>query len=678
MATSRRPKMWRKLKERLRSATSTAASKGSNAKSERWLSIETLECRRLLALNPTGDEQELMQLVNRFRSDPRGEFSRLISVASPIKARDPILQPDLDFAVVNGNTLRSELAILNPTPPVAWNEAISDFNRDHNADMIREKRHFHTNTAQRRAELIAAGVNFRFANGEKINSENVFGYGKSPLHIFAAYIIDWQRGGPGGMQVGRSHRAANLNSDFEQAGLAITNYSGADFGPRVNSQVLANIENPPIMVTGAIFQDNNNSGWYDSGEGIGSVRFVFQGEAGTFTTTGFGTGGYQIELPAGTYIATASGGGMKYTQRMSNIVVGDVNVWKNWIYDPDVIPPDALEANNSTGAATRLDATNQTLSGLTIHSASDIDYFRLIPNGTGQATVGLQFSQAAGDIDLQLLSSSGSVIASGTSATNNETLTASLVRGSTYFVKVFGKSGARNGNYALTVNPPAPAAPVAGEDRASLGGAASVVIQVLANDSDSDSAASTLTPKLAAGTHSAFSLTGKTVTYRAPAGYSGVHRANYTVMDDQGMESNPAEIAVFVVNFDEPTPWQNKVSNVDINSDGVTSPIDALLVVNELNQRESRRLPTNPTNADKIFGFVDASGDGFVTPLDALMVVNQLNGGGEGEAADWSATALPVNDRSSIDQAEVDAALYQLVSSEFWQASELKRERFFG
>ena len=244
----------------------------------RSLRIEELESRRLLALNPTADEQHLMQLINRFRTSPTQEFARLIASASPIRSRDPILQDDLEFANVNGNTLRTELSRLGSTHPLAWNEAIRNFNRAHNQDMIARGVHFHSNTNARRAELEAAGVNFRYANGENINSELVFGYGKSVLHTYASYVIDWQRGGPGGMVAGRGHRAALINPDYEQGGTGITNHNGSGnppLGPRVNSTIAANIEQEMAFVTGAIFRDQNNSNWYEAGEGIANVRFTF-------------------------------------------------------------------------------------------------------------------------------------------------------------------------------------------------------------------------------------------------------------------------------------------------------------------------------------------------------------------------------------------------------------------
>ncbi len=87
---------------------------------KRSLIVEQLESRRLLAFNPSPVEQEFLQLTNRLRTEPAGEFARLFSSAAPLSARDSIFQSELDFFGVQGNTLKSELQALSPQPPLAW------------------------------------------------------------------------------------------------------------------------------------------------------------------------------------------------------------------------------------------------------------------------------------------------------------------------------------------------------------------------------------------------------------------------------------------------------------------------------------------------------------------------------------------------------------------------------
>ncbi|MCA9128035.1 MAG: cadherin-like domain-containing protein [Planctomycetales bacterium] len=641
----------------------------------RWLAVESLESRRLLAFNPTGFEQELLQLTNRFRTDPSGEFSRLISSASPITARDPVVQNDLTYFGVDGNVLRAELQALPPVPPVGWNDAASTFSQSHNAAMLAANppNHFHSDLSKLRSDLLAAGVDLRLVVGEKVLAENVYGYAKSVNHLHASYIIDWGAG-PGGMQVGRNHRVALNNSDFDQLGTSIRTYNGtAFFGPLVNTQQLLNINNTGTMVIGAIFQDLNASGWYEAGEGIGSVQFLFEGAAGRFTTAGMSAGGYQIQLPPGTYRATASGGGMRYPVVIPSLTVGSSNVWQNFIFDPNVIPPDVLEPNNSLATATQLTGAAQTQAGLSVHQSTDKDYFRLVSAGTGRGSFEIRFTHSEGNLDLRLLNSSGVGIATSSGQGNSELVTANLVRGQTYFLEVSSVGGARNGAYALLVTPPAPAAPVANTDRADANNASrSVTIDLIANDVDPDGNAVTLVPKLVAGTPTAFQLNGHQLTYTAPAGYAGVHQANYTVTDDQGLTSAPGKIEIFVVNFALPRPWLNVARPNDINGDGVVAPSDVLMLVNDLNSRAARLLPTHPSGSIGILGFYDSNGDGYVSPIDVLLVVNQLNAGaGEGEDVAGNESPLLTKDLSNR---AIDLAFAQMQFIDF--LSDVQRRKF--
>ncbi len=74
--------------------------------------------------------------------------------------------------------------------------------------------------------------------------------------------------------------------------------------------------------------------------------------------------------------------------------------------------------------------------------------------------------------------------------------------------------------------------------------------------------------------------------------------------------------------------WHNRVFDTDVNVDGITSPLDALLVINELTFREF----SDPVTGElrDFIGippfFYDVHDDGFLGPLDALLVINRLDG----------------------------------------------------
>ncbi len=72
------------------------------------------------------------------------------------------------------------------------------------------------------------------------------------------------------------------------------------------------------------------------------------------------------------------------------------------------------------------------------------------------------------------------------------------------------------------------------------------------------------------------------------------------------------------------TSWQNTTNPNDVDGNGLVGPLDALLVINELNDRmfsnadSSLNLPAMPPP------FLDVNNDGNASPLDALLVINAL------------------------------------------------------
>ncbi|MGM0485754.1 MAG: putative Ig domain-containing protein [Planctomycetota bacterium] len=70
--------------------------------------------------------------------------------------------------------------------------------------------------------------------------------------------------------------------------------------------------------------------------------------------------------------------------------------------------------------------------------------------------------------------------------------------------------------------------------------------------------------------------------------------------------------------------WHNSVDPHDVSGDGVVSPRDALLIVNDLNSNGARIL-ADGAGVETENAYLDVNDDGFVSPLDALLVINHLN-----------------------------------------------------
>lgn len=71
-------------------------------------------------------------------------------------------------------------------------------------------------------------------------------------------------------------------------------------------------------------------------------------------------------------------------------------------------------------------------------------------------------------------------------------------------------------------------------------------------------------------------------------------------------------------------PWNNHENGMDVNGSDVVSSLDALIVINDLNEFGSRALQA-PTGAPGTFALVDVNGDNNLAPIDALMIINHLN-----------------------------------------------------
>ncbi|MFN0018760.1 MAG: VWA domain-containing protein [Pirellulaceae bacterium] len=116
----------------------------------------------------------------------------------------------------------------------------------------------------------------------------------------------------------------------------------------------------------------------------------------------------------------------------------------------------------------------------------------------------------------------------------------------------------------------------------------------------------------------------------------GHHRGS-SALDIGGQGAGIADFGFAVAGSVVPkgaNPWKNFVDAVDVDADGGVTPVDALLVINQLNLAGSGPLVGNPPTFGKP-RFLDVNGDRKLSPIDALYVINRINaptsGGGEGE-----------------------------------------------
>ncbi|MBB3206828.1 hypothetical protein FHS27_002642 [Rhodopirellula rubra] len=154
------------------------------------------------------------------------------------------------------------------------------------------------------------------------------------------------------------------------------------------------------------------------------------------------------------------------------------------------------------------------------------------------------------------------------------------------------------------------------------------------------------------------------------------------VVDGRFVRRGINQVGGQMIHFDLPHHWQNPISFNDVNNDSLVTAVDALRIINELNNEQYStdsvlQPDATPAGTDPWL-FFDVTGDDRVTALDALRVINYLNNQDQilsepdspsGEAvfaattldAAFTETTVRETPDSDVSDAIVDQALRQLV-----------------
>ncbi len=195
-----------------------------------------------------------------------------------------------------------------------------------------------------------------------------------------------------------------------------------------------------------------------------------------------------------------------------------------------------------------------------------------------------------------------------------------------YRVRDIGGNLSNEATVSIAVNSP----PVANNDTVFTFKNTPVDIDVLANDTDPDSALNPSSVEIVVSPSTggtATVLEDGRIRFSPATDFAGQVQLSYVVSDNLGTPSNVANVSIRVQN----SRWQNPSGSLDVSGDGFVSPIDVLLIINYLNSGQPTFLPNANVTPPP---FLDPSGDERVSPLDIVLIVNYLNiraAGGEGE-----------------------------------------------
>ncbi|MEZ5387768.1 MAG: CAP domain-containing protein [Prosthecobacter sp.] len=286
-----------------------------------WLGFWLMAGHGLLsAADPTAEQQYMLELMNRFRSDPQNELSRWVNFASPgvwdsPKSDDAYIASALNYFGTSASELAAQFASLSVAPPLAWSSALNVSAGNYSNLMVTNDQQSHT--------LDGLAIEQRILNGGYSSNwllvgENLFANTQSITHGHAGFVIDWGDGNgsdPGygnGIQNPAGHRELLLDSHIKEVGIGfqsilIPGGNTGVTGPYVTTQHFATQYRTDgsnyfadAILTGSIYQDTIAADlFYTPGEGIAGVAVnVYEDVSGILVASGFSNsaGGYDIAL----------------------------------------------------------------------------------------------------------------------------------------------------------------------------------------------------------------------------------------------------------------------------------------------------------------------------------------------------------------------------------------------
>jgi hypothetical protein len=120
------------------------------------------------------------------------------------------------------------------------------------------------------------------------------------------------------------HRTNLLNANFKEIGIG---FEIGDYQGRESAFVTENFAKSGTgsLLTGVTFNDKDGDKFYDPGEALSQIAIKAVSSSGaTYATSTMDAGGYQLDLPNGTYTVTFSGAGIAETSRQ--VTIGATNI----------------------------------------------------------------------------------------------------------------------------------------------------------------------------------------------------------------------------------------------------------------------------------------------------------------------------------------------------------------
>ena len=306
----------------IRNLLTTKANLDSRTTSKRRMRLESLEDRAMLtAVVMTDYDQLMLELVNRARANPAAEV-----------ALNPLVS-DLNQGLSAG-TISS-----TPKQPLASLQPLVDAGRVHALDML-ENNYFEHNS------LNGDTPTDRAADQGYVGSvgENIAWNGSTGPIDYEAETQYAHRN----LFFSPSHRVNLMNEPYDHAGMAVefgefTHEDGRTYNSAMVAQEYGFNSGGNPYLTGVVYSDTVlDDDFFSVGESESGVRITAVDSQGVSYFTHSGpSGGYNLELPAGTYTVTAFGGVLDQPMVSNGVVIGTDNVKVD--FETSASPQDAQE-----------------------------------------------------------------------------------------------------------------------------------------------------------------------------------------------------------------------------------------------------------------------------------------------------------------------------------------------
>jgi hypothetical protein len=263
---------------------------------------------------------------------------------------------------------------------------------------------------------------------------------------FAGVTADWGEGSDNNNVVSRATNLGKLDRQFNRGNLSITANDVDWFRFEIDAK--------GRLSDAAGITFNHQQGDLDIELYASDGTTLLDSSQGVGNTESISLNGRN----AGVYFLKVYGYGGATNSEYSVAISAPVNAAGDWA--------DRLAANNTAATARDLRTVQgfQTWEPFSIHTATDVDWFKFTTLATASATDYLQidFDHTLGDLELELYAANGTTLLGKSETTNNferlnlvNTSNQPLGAG-TYLVKVTGYNGAINPSYQLSLNAPDP------------------------------------------------------------------------------------------------------------------------------------------------------------------------------------------------------------------------------